>query len=82
MLVSARAADIDVAAERGSAAQPDGREHPELGKRQVHLGFERVAVLPHDVGDVEVRPPGGCRTGGHADFSPSGASAPAGSASW
>ena len=65
MLVSAGAAHVDMTAELGGAAQLDGREHATLGERQAHLGLELWAVPPHDVGDVEARPPGECRCSGH-----------------
>lgn len=40
-----RAAHVEMLTELGRPAQRDGREHPALGERQVHLGFERSAVL-------------------------------------
>ena len=63
MLKSARGTRIDMAAERGSPAQRNGREYPALGGREVGIGFEGRAVLPHNLGDVETWLPAGCPAG-------------------
>ena len=67
MLVPARAAHVDMAAECGRPAERDRREHPPFSRGERMLGLELGAVRAHDVGDVEARPPGEDRGLCHAE---------------
>ena len=77
---TAVAAHVEMAAERSRATELDGRKHPPLRQRQVKPLLELGAVRSDDVGNLETRPPGGCRAVGHgAQLSRSSASCRAGS---